>query len=133
MQQDAYEFSERENQTIGKAATWSLALAGASFVMVIVHLVVAFTGAQLSETSFQLLVFDVGAGVVSASCYLAAGVLFAVVGSALRTVVKTEGSDLKNMMKALTTLHRIFVVRIVLVFLTVVAVVAVVAVGEGAV
>lgn len=132
MQQDAYEFSERENQTIGKAATWSLALAGASFVMVIVHLVVAFTGAQLSETSFQLLVFDVGAGVVSASCYLAAGVLFAVVGSALRTVVKTEGSDLQNMMKALTTLHRIFVVRIVLVFLTVVAVVAVVAVGEGA-
>ncbi|MEQ9321742.1 MAG: hypothetical protein RIF41_21420 [Polyangiaceae bacterium] len=129
--QDAYEFTDRENQTIGKAATWSLALAGASFVMVIVHLVVAFSGAQLAETSFQLLVFDVGAGVVSASCYLAAGVLFAIVGSALRTVVKTEGSDLRNMMKALTTLHRIFVVRIVLVFLTVVAVVAVVAVGEG--
>ena len=115
--QDAYEFTDRENQTIGKAATWSLALAGASFVMVIVHLVVAFSGAQLAETSFQLLVFDVGAGVVSASCYLAAGVLFAIVGSALRTVVKTEGSDLRNMMKALTTLHRIFVVRIVLVFL----------------
>ena len=132
MQQDAYEFSERENQTIGKAATWSLALAGASFIMVVVHLVVALSGAQLSETSLQLLVFDVGAGVVSASCYLAAGVLFAIVGSALRRVVKTEGADLQNMMKALTTLHRIFVVRIALVFLTVVAVVAVVAVGEGA-
>ncbi len=129
--QDAYEFTDRENQTIGKAATWSLALAGASFVMVIVHLVVAFSGAQLAETSFQLLVFDVGAGVVSASCYLAAGVLFAIVGSALRTVVKTEGSDLRNMMAALSALHRFFLVRLVLVFLTVVAVVAVVAVGEG--
>ena len=32
--QDAYEFTSRENQVIGKAATWALALSGASFVMV---------------------------------------------------------------------------------------------------
>jgi hypothetical protein len=77
------------------------------------------------------LVFDLGAGVASASCYLAAGILFALAGSALRRVVKTEGSDLTHMLKALDTLHRIFVVRIALVFLTVLAVVAVIAVGEG--
>lgn len=130
-QQDAYEFTARENETIGKAATWSLALAGVSFVMVIVHLVVAFVGTNLSDTSLALIVFDMGAGVASASCYLAAAVLFGVVGGALRRVVTTEGNDLKNMMKALTTLHRIFVLRIALVFLTVIAVVAVIAVGEG--
>jgi hypothetical protein len=128
---DAYEFTTRENETIGKAATWSLALAGASFVMVIVHLAVALIGTELTDTSLELLVFDMGAGVVSASCYLAAAILFAIVGSALRRVVKTEGSDLKNMMRALDTIHRIFVIRIALVFLTVIAVVAVIAIGEG--
>jgi hypothetical protein len=130
-QQDAYEFSARENETIGKAAKWAMALAGASFVMTIVHLVVAFMGTDISGISLQLLIFDTGAGVVSASCYLAAGALFAVVGGALRRVVNTEGSDLKNMLKALDTLHRIFVIRIALVFLTVMAVVAVIAVGEN--
>jgi hypothetical protein len=77
------------------------------------------------------LFFDVGAGVVSATCYLVAGVLFVVVGGALRRVVNTEGSDLQHMLKALDTLHRIFVLRIALVFLTVLAVVAVIAIGEG--
>ena len=129
--QDAYEFTSRENGTIGKAATWARALAGASFIMVVVHLVFAFVGTDLAGTSIQLLLFDVGAGVVAASCYLLAGILFAVVGGALRRVVDTEGSDLKNMLKALDTLHRIFVLRIALVFLTVLAVVAVIAVGEG--
>ena len=129
--QDAYEFSSRENQTIGKAATWALALAGMSFVMVIVHLVVALVGTDLTDSSLTLIVFDLGAGVASASCYLAAAVLFGVVGLALRRVVTTEGNDLQNMMKALVTLHRIFVIRIALVFLTVLAVVAVIAIGEG--
>ena len=128
---DAYEFTSRENQTIGKAATWALALAGASMIMVVVHLVFAFTGTDFSDTAFALLAFDMGAGVASASCYLAAGVLFAMVGGALKRVVNTEGSDLQNMLKALDTLHRIFVVRIALVFLTVLAVVAVIAIGEG--
>lgn len=131
MQQDAYEFTSRENETIGKAAKWALALAGVSFVMVIVHLVVAFVGTDLADSSLVLIVFDTGAGVVSASCYLAAAVLFGVVGAALRRVVQTEGNDLQNMMKALATLHRIFVLRIALVFLTVIAVVAVIAIGEG--
>jgi hypothetical protein len=130
-QQDAYEFTSRENETIGKAATWALALAGASFVMVAVHLVFAFMGTDLSDLSFSLIIFDLGAGLVSASCYLAAGILFALVGSALRSVVKTEGNDLQHMLKALNTLHRVFVVRIMLVFVTVMAVVAVIAVGEG--
>lgn len=130
-QQDAYEFTSRENETIGKAATWSTALAGASFIMVVVHVVFALIGIDLRDTSLELIVFDVGAGVVSASCYLMAAVLFAVAGSALRRVVRTQGSDLKHMLKALDTLHRIFVLRIMLVFLTVIAVVAVIAVGEG--
>jgi len=130
-QQDAYEFTSRENETIGKAATWALALAGASLVMVAVHLVFAFMGTDLTDLSFSLLIFDLGAGLVSASCYLAAGILFAVVGSALRRVVHTEGSDLQHMLKALNTLHRVFVVRIMLVFVTVMAVVAVIAIGEG--
>lgn len=131
-QQAAYEFTSRENETIGKAATWALALAGASFIMVAVHLAFVFTGGtELADTTLELLVFDVGAGVVSASCYLAAGVLFAIVGGALRRVVTTQGNDLKNMLKALDTLHRIFVIRIALVFLTVIAVVAVIAIGEG--
>jgi hypothetical protein len=129
--QDAYEFTSRENETIGKAATWALALAGASFIMVIVHLVFAFLGTDFADSAFTLLIFDMGAGVVSASCYLAAGILFAVAGTALRRVVNTEGSDLKHMLKALDTLHRIFVIRIALVFLTVMAVVAVIAIGEG--
>ncbi len=130
-QQDAYEFTSRENETIGKAATWALALAGASFIMVIVHLVFAFLGTDFADSAFSLLIFDLGAGVVSASCYLAAGVLFAIAGRALRRVVNTEGNDLKHMSKALDTLHRIFVVRIALVFLTVMAVVAVIVIGEG--
>jgi hypothetical protein len=130
-QRDAYEFTDRENETIGRAGTWALALAGVSFVMVIVHLVVAFVGTDLSGTSAALLVFDMGAGVVSATCYLAAAVLFSIVGGALKKVVNTEGSDLTNMMKALDTLHRIFVIRIALVFLTVIAVVGVIAIGEG--
>ena len=130
-QQDAYEFTSRENETIGKAATWALALAGASWVMVAVHLVFAFMGTDLTDLSFSLLIFDLGAGFVSASCYLAAGILFAIVGSALRRVVHTEGSDLQHMLKALNTLHRVFVVRIMLVFVTVMAVVAVIAIGEG--
>ncbi|MCA9618681.1 MAG: hypothetical protein KC731_06660 [Myxococcales bacterium] len=131
MQRDAYEFSDRENATIGKAATWSMALAGVSFVMVLVHLIFAIVGTDFDGTSATLLIFDMGAGLVAASCYLAAGVLFAVVGGALRRVVTTEGSDLQNMLKALDTLHWIFVVRIALVFVTVLAVVAVIAVGEG--
>jgi hypothetical protein len=126
-----YEFTSRENETIGKTATWSLALAVASFIMAIVHLAFAFTGAELSDTSIELLFFDVGAGVASASCYLAAGILFVIVGGALRRVVSTEGNDLTHMLKALDTLHRIFVLRIALVFLTVLAVVAVIAIGEG--
>ena len=129
--QDAYEFTGRENETIGKTAKWARLLAGASFIMVVVHLVFAFVGTDMSNTSLQLLLFDVGAGVVAASCYLLAGILFIVVGSALRRVVDTEGSDLQNMLKALDTLHRIFVIRIALVFLTVLAVVAVIAIGEG--
>ena len=129
--QDAYEFTARENETIGKAATWALALAGASFVMVIVHLVFAFLDTDLADSSFSLLIFDMGAGLVSASCYLAAGILFGIAGSALRRVVHTQGSDLKHILKALDTLHRIFVIRIALVFLTVIAVVAVIAIGEG--
>jgi hypothetical protein len=130
-QRDAYEFTGRENDTIAKAGTWSLALAGASFVMVIVHVTFALVGTELSDTSLELLVFDMGAGIVSASCYLAATVLFAITGGALRRVVSTQGSDLRHMLKALDTLHRIFVVRIALVFLTVMAVVAVIAIGEG--
>jgi len=130
-QTDAYEFSERENETIGRAGTWALALAGASFIMVAVHVVVALVGTDLADSSMTLIIFDTGAGLVAASCYAAAGVLFAMVGSTLKKVVNTEGSDLQNMMKALDTLHRIFVVRIALVFLTVMAVVAVIAVGEG--
>jgi hypothetical protein len=129
--QDAYEFTSRENEIIGKAATWSLRLAVASFVMVVVHLVFAIVGTDFAGTSFRLLVFDMGAGVVSASCYLAAGVLFAVTAGALRRVVDTQGDDLKHMLKVLDTLHRIFVLRIALVFLTVIAVVAVIATGEG--
>jgi hypothetical protein len=99
--------------------------------MVIVHMVFALMGVDLSDTSLELLVFDMGAGVVSASCYLVAAILFAITGSALRRVVSTQGNDLKHMLKALDTLHRIFVLRIALVFLTVIAVVAVIAVGEG--
>jgi hypothetical protein len=128
---DAYEFTSRENETIGKAATWSRALAGASFIMVVVHMVFALVGTDFADTSIQLLLFDMGAGLAAASCYLAAGILFAIVGGSLRRVVDTEGSDLTNMLKALDTLHRIFVIRIALVFVTVVAVVAVIAIGEG--
>jgi hypothetical protein len=128
---DNYEFNSRENEIIGKAATWSLALAGASFVMVVVHLLFAVVGTDFAGTSLRLLVFDMGAGVVSASCYLVAAVLFAVTGGALRRVVTTQGDDLKHMLKVLDTLHRIFVLRIALVFLTVLAVVAVIATGEG--
>jgi hypothetical protein len=130
-QHGAYEFTSRENETIGKAATWSLALAGASFVMTIVHLIFALVGTDLAGSSITLLVFDMGAGVVSASCYLAAAILFAIVGGALRRVVSTQGNDLQHMLKALDTLHRIFVLRIALVFLTVLAVAAVIATGEG--
>lgn len=130
-QRDAYEFTGRENETIGKAATWSLALAGASFIMVIVHLIFAVVGADLKGSSLRLLVFDMGAGVVAAACYLAAAALFAIAGGALRRVVSTQGNDLKHMLKVLDTLHRIFVLRIALVFLTVIAVVAVIATGEG--
>lgn len=130
--QDAYEFTDRENQTIGKAAKWAQVLAGASFVMVVLHLVFAFTGGgDLADSTIALIFFDVGAGVVSASCYLAVGLLFFIAGAALKRVVTTEGRDLTNMLKALDTLHRVFVVRIALVFLTVLAVVAVVAIGEG--
>jgi hypothetical protein len=128
---DAYEFTARENDTIGKAATWAHALAGASFLMVAIHLAFAFIGTDFESSSLELLVFDWGAGVASATCYLAAAILFAVAGSALRRVVKTEGSDLTHLLKALDTLHRIFVVRIALVFLTVLAVVAVIFIGEG--
>jgi hypothetical protein len=130
-QHGAYEFTSRENEIIGKAATWSLALAGASLVMTIVHLVFALVGTDLAGSSITLLVFDMGAGVVSASCYLAAAILFAIVGGALRRVVSTQGNDLQHMLKALDTLHRIFVLRIALVFLTVLAVAAVIATGEG--
>src|SRR5262245_7809095 len=129
-QRDAYEFTSRENEIIGKAGTWSFALAGASFVMVIVHLAFAVVGTDLAGTSLRLLVFDLGAGVVAASCYLAAAILFAITGGALRRVVSTQGNDLKHMLKALDTLHRIFVLRIALVFLTVLAVVAVIATSE---
>jgi len=129
--QDAYEFTSGNNETIGKAAKWALALAGASFIMVAVHLVFALVGTDFADSSVELLVFDMGAGVASATCYLAAGILFAIVGSALRRVVNTEGSDLQNMMKALDTLHRIFVIRMALVFVTVIAVVAVIMIGEG--
>ena len=99
--------------------------------MVAVHLVFALVGTDFADSSVELLVFDMGAGVASATCYLAAGILFAIVGSALRRVVNTEGSDLQNMMKALDTLHRIFVIRMALVFVTVIAVVAVIMIGEG--
>ena len=128
---DAYEFTGRENQVIARAASWSLALAAVSFVMVLVHLAFALIGTDLTNTSLELIVFDLGAGVVSASCYLAAAVLFGVAGGALRSVVRTQGSDLKHMLRALDTLHRTFVLRIALVFLTVIAVVAVIAIGEG--
>ena len=130
-QHDAYEFSSRENEVIGKAATWSLALAGASVLMTVVHLVFAFMGTDLKGSSFKLLVFDLGAGVVAAGCYLVAAILFAVVGGALKSVVSTQGNDLKHMLKVLDTLHRIFVLRIALVFLTIIAVVAVIVTGEG--
>ena len=130
-QKDAYEFSSRENETIAKTATWSLALAGASFLMVVVHIVFSLRGTELKGSSLRLLVFDMGAGLVSASCYLAAAILFTIVGLALRSVVSTQGNDLKHMLKVLDTLHRIFVVRIALVFLTVLAVVAVIATGQG--
>ena len=52
-------------------------------------------------------------------------------GGALKSVVSTQGNDLKHMLKVLDTLHRIFVLRIALVFLTIIAVVAVIVTGEG--
>ena len=130
--QDAYEFTSRENQVIGKAATWALALSGASFVMVAIHLTFALVGGgDFKDTGLSILVFDFGAGIVSAACYLVVCVLGVVAGNAFRRVVNTEGSDLKHMMKALDTLHMIFVLRIGLVFLTVIAIVGVIAIGEG--
>ena len=130
-QHDAYEFTARENETIGKAGTWSLALAGVSFLMMLVHLAFAVVGTDFSGTSWRLLLFDMGAGVVSATCYLVATILFGIVGGALRSVVSTRGNDLKHMLKVLDTLHRIFVLRIALVFLTVIAVAAVIATSEA--
>jgi hypothetical protein len=55
--------------------------------------------------------------------------LFGVVGGSLRSVISTQGNDLKHMLKVLDMLHRIFVLRIALVFLTIIAVVAVIATG----
>jgi hypothetical protein len=128
-QHDAYEFTSRENETISRAATWSLALAGASLAMTIVHLVFAVVGVDLTGSSLRLLVFDIGPGLVSAGCYAAVALLFGVVGGSLRSVVSTQGNDLKHMLKVLDMLHRIFVLRIALVFLTIIAVVAVIATG----
>jgi hypothetical protein len=128
-QHDAYEFTSRENETIGRAATWSLALAGASLAMTIVHLVFAVVGVDLTGSSLRLLVFDIGPGLVSAGCYAAVALLFGVVGGSLRSVISTQGNDLKHMLKVLDMLHRIFVLRIALVFLTIIAVVAVIATG----
>ncbi len=132
MQPDAYEFSDRENQTIAKAAKWARLLAIASFVMVAIHLGFAFEDpGRLEFSSLTLLIFDLGAGLVAALTYLVAGALFLVTAAAFQRVVDTQGSDLLNMRKALDTLHRIFVLRIALVFITVMAVVVVIAIGEG--
>lgn len=129
---DAYEFSDRENLTIAKAAKWARLLAIASFVMVAIHLAFAFEDpGRLEFSSLTLLIFDLGAGLVAALTYLVAGVLFLVAAGAFQRVVDTQGSDLMNMRKALDTLHRIFVLRIALVFITVMAVVVVIAIGEG--
>lgn len=131
MSQGQYEFTSRENETIKKTATWSLALAGASLVMTIVHLVFSLIGADLSGSSLRLLVFDVGPGLVSAACYAAAALLFGIIGGSLRNVISTQGNDLMHVMRVLDMLHRVFVLRIALVFLTVLAVVVVIFTGEG--
>lgn len=100
-QQD-YEFSELENKTIGKAATWATALGILFFV-------------QCAFSVFQL-------DIINAIVNLVVGIAFFKGGKAFKKVVDTEGNDLMHLMEALNRLSQAFQIRIVIVIIGVVIV-----------
>lgn len=104
-----YEFSPKENQTIGRTATWAKAVAILFFVQVVFSAI------------------DVN--VIGAAIDLAIGLAFWKGASALRMVVETHGADVTHMMEGLQQLSSAFTVRLVIVGI---AAVILVLVGGGA-
>jgi len=119
-----YEFTQRENKTIQKAASWAKILA-----------IVIFIQAGLSAIQ-QLAALNICGVIVGVGVALAVGISFFQAGKSLQAVVDTEGSDIGHMMTALERLGTAFMIRIVLVCvaigLVVLAVLALVALGAAA-
>ena len=87
-----YEFSNLENETIEKTANWSKYLAFSMFVT-----------AAISVFNYNL---------VDSAVKIIVGYFFFDGSKSLKAVVDTEGSDVTNMMSALSKLNTAFNVRI---------------------
>ncbi len=94
-----YEFNDNENQTLSSAATWSMVVA--------ILLILAGT-LSLCGLSF---VRSIG--------YIAMGVFLLLGANSLRTVVNTQGNDIKHVMDAVDALGRSLLVRSILAVLMV--------------
>ena len=88
-----YEFSQLENDTIGKTAFWAKALAITMFV------------------SAALSLF--GCNILNVAAYVAIAIPIFMAGNALQKVADTRGSDITYMMEAVQTLGTSFLVRII--------------------
>ena len=96
----SYEFKERENIVIDKAALWSRVLGA----VVIAEAVVGLR--EIAANPIGPLVSLVVALIV--------GIAFVRAGSAFKRVVDTEGDDVLHMMEAMQQLGRAFTIRIAL-------------------
>jgi len=101
-----YEFSELENKTISRCASWVTALG----IITLVH------GTLKVVAAIQLFFADNNTVLtegIKAAYYLAVGVAFFLGGLALKRVVDTEGDDVPHMMNALRSVDRAFTFRII--------------------
>ncbi len=90
-----YEFSQVEEQTVGRAATWAKAVAILFFV----------------QAAFSLIGFNLLAVAVD----VAIGVSIWKGAKALSAVVDTQGNDVGHMMEAMSQLSTAFTIRLVIV------------------
>lgn len=90
-----YEFSQVEEQTVGRAATWAKAVAILFFI----------------QAAFSLISFNV----IAIAVDVAIGLAIWKGAKALSAVVDTQGNDIGHMMEAMSQLSTAFTIRLVIV------------------
>lgn len=107
----AYEFTEGQNAVIGKTASRTRIWGTLTLMGGVITLLIGLLAALTSSQSFGAIAGIVYLLLAAIPIYL--GVQFRNAGSALKSVVQTEGSDIEHLMVALGSLSQAFLVQLV--------------------